>query len=502
MHLAGDLRRPRAILCLYRVVLAVCTGVLTVGVATADTKAEQAARWVGRLAEAERVEQARDHLRELGKAALGALQEGLKHPDENVRAESAFVLGRIGSSRGVEPLIAALSDKSVRVREKSAYALGELADERAVEALLGLLEDKETPVRANAVFALGQIGSKQGTEGLIRALCDSEVLVRNHAASALGFTDDDRALGPLVWVIKNEKEVEVRALATSSLAALRRPAASGVLIDLLSDPDVLVRSRAIDGLSQLTGNRYDYNPRHDRRRRAASVASWKTWYARNREKLGVIKPVDPHASRDPKPEEPAAKPTPPEPKPIPQDPPQEAPIAPVPAPDKETLTVGLIGPDGPAVTLPEAALPDFKQGMKLYEAGNLADALVRFQAALGQGPDNSTLLYNIALVQQRLGDLEAARKTYSALLERHAGYRPALNNLGVLYQKLAKSVPPRATTAKRFASTPTVPICMPVTTSRACSQGAMRSKKRLRAMTSSGSATRAFPTNCPRRSFM
>ena len=183
---------------------------LVCGVAGADTAAEQAAEWVGRLGDPVKVEQARDRLRQFGKVALPALLEGLQHPNESVRAESAFVLGRIGSTKAVKSLIEALNDKSVRVREKSAYALGELADARAVKALIKSLTDPEAVVRANAAFALGQIGqvgSKDATPALIRALCDRDVLVRNQAANALGSAGDRRAPGPLVWSSRTRPSV-------------------------------------------------------------------------------------------------------------------------------------------------------------------------------------------------------------------------------------------------------------------------------------------------------
>lgn len=322
--------------------------------------------WVARLGDPAQVEQARDRLRELGAQAVPALLEGLTKKEDTVRAESAFVLGRVGSRQVVPALIKALKDPAKQVREKAAYALGELADPRATQGLIKCLQDPQTAVRANAAFALGQIGSPDATTALIVALRDSDTLVRNYAASALGFTGDKRALGPLVWVIENDTSEEVRALATSSLANLRDARVSGELIKLLEDPVLLVRARAIDGLYQVTGQRFGYDPRAGAGKRAGPVAQWKAWYGKNRDKLGTLKPVDPLDFK-PKPEAPKpepAKPEAPQPetvKPIPVEP-APVPLAPKPvdpaAPAPMVPAPQLPPPDAPVKPEPDKPKPE------------------------------------------------------------------------------------------------------------------------------------------------
>jgi hypothetical protein len=63
--------------------------------------------------------------------------------NENVRAYVVAALWRIGDTRGVEPLIAVLSDTHWWVRGRAAQALGDIGDGRAVRPLIGLLADTD-----------------------------------------------------------------------------------------------------------------------------------------------------------------------------------------------------------------------------------------------------------------------------------------------------------------------------------------------------------------------
>ena len=453
---------PLALLCPRRVSRLFCLTILVSTVALADIFADQADIWVSRLANPERVEQARDQLRELGERAVPSLFKGLKSLNPSVRAESAFVLGRIGAARAVDPLVQILSDPAVAVREKAAYALGELAAPRAIPALVKLLDDRESSVRANAAFALGRIGSDKAAIPLALALLDRNDQVRNQAASALGFLGDKRALGPLVWLLQNEKVPEVRALAASSLANLRDARAVATLVALLEDPDVLIRARAIDGLYQLTAQRFDYDPRRSEAARAPAVARWKSWLARNRAALGAIDPVNPNSLKPPAPAKPKPtkpepikpvpppdpiKPIPPAPEPAKPIPPQPAPIEPVlPAPEPEVpdtanrfpvpaiapVMAGPLRSDAlPADVAPEA-LVAFKRALALYDAAKFTEAAEEFQAILAKLPDSVPVLYDLALTQQRLALYEPASKTCQQILALDPLHRPTLNNLGVL----------------------------------------------------------------------
>jgi HEAT repeat protein len=87
--------------------------------------------------------------------ALGTL---LRDADNDVRRSAAGALSAIGSAArlAVEPLLAALQDRSPEVRADAAVALGKFREERAVPGLLRLLSHPRT--RAGALSALHRFG--------------------------------------------------------------------------------------------------------------------------------------------------------------------------------------------------------------------------------------------------------------------------------------------------------------------------------------------------------
>lgn len=94
----------------------------------------------------------------------------LKHHKGSVRSKAAEVLGNIGNSRAIDPLIKVLlNDEDFFVRASAAEALGKIGDPRAVEALIDITKDKycDEIVLKEAVEALGKIGDSRAIEQLI-----------------------------------------------------------------------------------------------------------------------------------------------------------------------------------------------------------------------------------------------------------------------------------------------------------------------------------------------
>ena len=71
-----------------------------------------------------------------------------------MRSRAAGALGRLGDSRAIEPLLAALADQDGDVRWDVIQALGEIGDPWAVEALTTALGDSDEGVRRAAREAL------------------------------------------------------------------------------------------------------------------------------------------------------------------------------------------------------------------------------------------------------------------------------------------------------------------------------------------------------------
>ena len=101
-------------------------------------------------------------LRKMGKFSVRSLNNALTNENSYVRWRAAQVLGMIGDSNAVEPLIAALRDKDSVVSWAAAEALGEIRDVRAVEPLIVVLKNQDSFLSTHATMALGKIGDKRG----------------------------------------------------------------------------------------------------------------------------------------------------------------------------------------------------------------------------------------------------------------------------------------------------------------------------------------------------
>lgn len=162
--------------------------------------------------------------------AVDALISALNHTDNNVRSGAAEALGRIGDTSAVEPLLARLEDRGW-VKVKVIEALGIIGDRRAVEPLITILSDEE----GAAVEALGKIGDVEAVvpivnvlrseneyarkkakaalvkfgdasiEPLIELLSDENWSARKLAAEILGEIGDERAIDPLINILRNDK---------------------------------------------------------------------------------------------------------------------------------------------------------------------------------------------------------------------------------------------------------------------------------------------------------
>ena len=109
------------------------------------------------------------------------LISALKDKDPMVRGDAAEVLGKIGDSRAVEPLIEALKDIVQFIAIESLRKIGE----PAIEPLIKALKNKDTLIRSGAAKALGKIGDKRAIESLTEALKYGDIFVRSAAAEAL-----------------------------------------------------------------------------------------------------------------------------------------------------------------------------------------------------------------------------------------------------------------------------------------------------------------------------
>ncbi len=121
------------------------------------------------------------------RGAMAELEGWLTHDDRHLRGNAAFVLGRLGDSRGFQTIAGILADRSARSadhgipvgnwsvqaqiradRYYAAHLLGDLKDPRGVGLLIPLLNDKD--VDDIVPWSLAEIGDRRAIEPLIKLM--------------------------------------------------------------------------------------------------------------------------------------------------------------------------------------------------------------------------------------------------------------------------------------------------------------------------------------------
>ena len=164
---------------------------------------------------------------------ISFLEAGGRH---HARAWAANILGEVRAHRAFPVLVRALGDLEDEVRAKSAYALGRLGDRRATPYLLEhLLTDPAPFVRARIAGALGQFDDPEVIERLVRALGDPAWWVRMRSVEALEQIGE-QAEGPLL-VALDDPDPELRIRAAVALERLGVPARTVTMIEENDRPE-------------------------------------------------------------------------------------------------------------------------------------------------------------------------------------------------------------------------------------------------------------------------
>jgi HEAT repeats/SMI1 / KNR4 family (SUKH-1) len=124
----------------------------------------------------------------------------------------------------VEPLLQVLQipifqDDDLAIQLLAINVLGELGDTRAICPLINCLQNKNITIRHYAITSLGKLKNHQATIPLIELLQDSDYFIRRIAARALGEIKDTRALQSLRQLTHDE-DSSVRQTATIALKKL------------------------------------------------------------------------------------------------------------------------------------------------------------------------------------------------------------------------------------------------------------------------------------------
>ncbi len=150
----------------------------------------------------------------ISQCPIAVLRQGSRSSSVPIRAVTVELLGRFQALAAVDEVIKILrSDPSSEVRARAAQCLGRLGSPRAVEPLLACLDTSPTPVRFQALWALGEIGAVEALPVLRATLLGPSRQMSEVAATGLA------ALGPsgrrvLTHVADGEGQAAEIAVAT------------------------------------------------------------------------------------------------------------------------------------------------------------------------------------------------------------------------------------------------------------------------------------------------
>jgi hypothetical protein len=177
-------------------------------------------------------EMAVDALVSIGEPAVEPLIAAFNE-NYSVSEKAADALARIGDSRALEPLIAGLGDFLKAFA--SCSALGQLSDPRAREALIAALEHEVPLVRGKAAVVLGDVGDTKAIQPLITVARDDKnpPLVRNAALDAMFQIGDTSIVKTLYSISRLDSDATVREKAFQAAAVLEVRACTDELCQIL-----------------------------------------------------------------------------------------------------------------------------------------------------------------------------------------------------------------------------------------------------------------------------
>jgi HEAT repeat protein len=207
-------------------------------------------------------------------AAIAALSQAMKNPDDAVRQYAVQVLACSGAD-AIPALALAIDDSDKQVRMYAVEGLGSMAGQRGCyqtrgtpadaaaagakvwPVLISAFKDAHEDVRSEATFQFYR--DKPASVPLLRhALKDSDAKVRLGAAKALwqmGPEAKDACGDDLVLALTDpDSDVRDQALTTLTYVDPTRKELLPILIQRLADPDSKVREKAVEQLTRMKSN--------------------------------------------------------------------------------------------------------------------------------------------------------------------------------------------------------------------------------------------------------
>jgi HEAT repeat protein len=194
---------------------------------------------------------AAEALWEIGQPSVKELIERLKAPNADIQFWSIQILGEIGDVAAVKPLIQKLDDGEHNEEKKISIikALGEIEDPFAIDTLIDQLGSSSWFVRRAAGEALWQIGPPAIKP--LRDSLNSEIIdIRYWCSKVLGEMQAREAVPDLINLLGDE-EWSIRSGAAYALGEIGDESSAETLIKHLDDPNEIVRKNVVIALGQI-----------------------------------------------------------------------------------------------------------------------------------------------------------------------------------------------------------------------------------------------------------
>ena len=196
-------------------------------------KVGEAKRLIAQLSDVTQRDRAAQDLVRLGADALPALLEALQTRDASLLSLVQQILAHIPSATPAMIKLLGSAHPIIRGRLAEVFAISK--DRLAVPALLDAVHGEYFTVRSRAALALGKIGEQKAIKPLLGLLKDPEDEVRIAACLALGLYRDPTTFDDITNVLLDDPKIEVRQAAARALGDTQHPGALPYLMEALHD---------------------------------------------------------------------------------------------------------------------------------------------------------------------------------------------------------------------------------------------------------------------------
>lgn len=182
-----------------------------------------------------------------------ALSGLLSDPSAAVREAASGAMDRIRAKRSVEEFRSRIRGGTVEEKLRTIYTAGELGGAEGVSLLLQALTDGNAEIRGAAVRALSPFPSPTVLKSLWEMLPRERGVVLGNLLETLG-ASGRKELAPHVEKFLGHAEPEVRAKAVTAYSRLCDGPGWEKILSLTRDPNVTVRSAAVEALGGWTSS--------------------------------------------------------------------------------------------------------------------------------------------------------------------------------------------------------------------------------------------------------